>query len=339
MLNLPEPSAESLDSYYNSIKDRIEQALYNSLLHQKIKNYLTTLKIKELITSKPAELISIHNQLILLLDSQFSINDYNNYIIFKSKPKESRTSDEQNLIDYYEPVIKEVKKVFNYNEFISSHKKTSYNLAQILNRNTCTYCNRIYTITVNKKSKKTNKYNDKGRITRPQFDHWFSKNKYPFLALSFFNLIPSCSICNASLKGDADFDISTHIHPYIDNPINDFKFSFRFKDVYESNVIIKAIANSKIATSLAEFKIEEVYDAHSNLELKDLLELKFKYSEDYLDTLFNETFKSMDISEKEAYRLTFGAEYDELNFHKRPFSKFKKDIIEELRRIDRRDNK
>ena len=47
----------------------------------------------------------------------------------------------------------------------------------------------------------------------------------------------------------------------------------------------------------------------------------------------------MDISEKEAYRLTFGAEYDELNFHKRPFSKFKKDIIEELRRIDRRDNK
>ena len=36
------------------------------------------------------------------------------------------------------------------------------------------------------------------------------------------------------------------------------------------------------------------------------------------------------MSKEEAYRIIFGVEINEENYHKRPFSKFKKDIIEEL---------
>ena len=44
-----------------------------------------------------------------------------------------------------------------------------------LNRDTCTYCNRNYTL---------NLINSRARA---ELDHWFPKEKYPILSLSFFN--------------------------------------------------------------------------------------------------------------------------------------------------------
>ena len=117
--------------------------------------------------------------------------------------------------------------------------------------------------------------------------------------------------------------------------LSDFKFSFNYRDVYENNVKIIAVEDSKIDRTLKAFKIQEVYDAHSNMELRDLLDLKFKYSEDYIKTLFEKTFASLEVDDSEAHRLVFGIESDEDHFHKRPFSKFKKDILDELKLIDR----
>lgn len=38
-----------------------------------------------------------------------------------------------------------------------------------------------------------------------QFNHFYDKGTYPYLALSFYNLIPSCSTCNSSkVKGNAN---------------------------------------------------------------------------------------------------------------------------------------
>lgn len=44
------------------------------------------------------------------------------------------------------------------------------------------------------------------KITRPTFDHWFAKDDHPLLALSFYNLIPSCNICNSSVKGKKEIE-------------------------------------------------------------------------------------------------------------------------------------
>ena len=97
-------------------------------------------------------------------------------------------------------------------------------------------------------------------------------------------------------------------------------------------IIVKK--GSRMENHLMSFKIKEVYDAHSSMELKDLLELRYKYSENYIHELFYNTFKSLEISEKEVYRMVFGLELEEENFHKRPFSKFKYDIIKELLTIE-----
>jgi hypothetical protein len=37
---------------------------------------------------------------------------------------------------------------------------------------------------------------NKSKELMPEIDHFYPKDKYPFLAVSFFNLIPSCLTCN-----------------------------------------------------------------------------------------------------------------------------------------------
>jgi hypothetical protein len=328
MLYLPQPSASDLNGFYESLKDKISNLEINKLPAIAIA-YLTASKIKDIIIGKPQELFDTHNEFMPLLIDDFDAHEYENYFLYKKlKVKNAAQSA---IIDKYNLVI-QLATIFDYDKFISSSKSTSYNLAIKLGRNTCTYCNRLYTNTVVKKDVKANNMNNRGRITRPQFDHWFAKSKYPLLGLSYYNLIPSCSVCNSSIKGDAVFDLATHAHPYLTKE-EDFKFSFNFKNVAENNVTIKNVTGPKIERLLNEFKINEVYNAHSALELKDLLDLKYKYNENYINTLFNESFATLGVKKEEAYRLIFGVEHDEVDFHKRPFSKFKKDILEEFKVI------
>ena len=50
---------------------------------------------------------------------------------------------------------------------------------------TCVYCNNAEAV-----------YSDKDEEAYYHFDHWKPKDKYPFLSICFYNLYPSCSICN-----------------------------------------------------------------------------------------------------------------------------------------------
>ena len=146
------------------------------------------------------------------------------------------------------------------------------------------------------------------------------------MALSIYNLIPSCSICNSTIKGSKPLSLELNIHPYIEE--EDFKFSYEYNSI--SGLAVKTICEkgSKTENTLEFFKIKDIYNAHSDYELKDLYDLRKKYS----DTFLNIIEKNFDgiMSKEEAYRIIFGVEINEENYHKRPFSKFKKDIIEEL---------
>ena len=118
-------------------------------------------------------------------------------------------------------------KAFSYNtKFINGRFENCWGankLAEKLDVKVCPYCNHSYTFTIN--SSKKEKYNN----IRPQFDHFFDKATYPYLALSFYNLIPSCSICNSSLKGSGKFKFTTHINPYVEDYEKYLKFSINIK--------------------------------------------------------------------------------------------------------------
>ena len=127
-----------------------------------------------------------------------------------------------------EPENEICKKIFRY-DAINYKKKfqtesTAYWLQRQLGVKVCPYCNRMYTTTLF----------GENRI-RPDFDHFYPKSKYPYLAVSLFNLIPSCSMCNRKKGNIAEI---THekeknenisiIYPYdesFDEPQN--RISFR----------------------------------------------------------------------------------------------------------------
>lgn len=224
------------------------------------------------------------------------------------------------------PTVKgTIQDVFKYQGWFDQKKKTmydAYNLAENIDIPTCTYCNRIYTKTVINPSK----------ITRPTFDHWFPKSDYPLLALSFFNLIPSCSICNSGVKGDNSFQIGTHFHPYVKHNDNNlkmnFKFSYEHKDY--STFKFKIKHNNKFSKDSTEaFKLKEIYETHED-EITDLRRLRDVYSDKYLEMLKKNILRGTSISDEEIYRLAFGTHIDETKFDRRPLSKMKKDILEEL---------
>ena len=81
--------------------------------------------------------------------------------------------------NFTEQIVVFINNIINYSLF----DDYAYKIANDLNVNTCPYCNRNYINTVIDKGKKG--------IIRPTFDHFFPQVRHPFLALSFYNLIPS----------------------------------------------------------------------------------------------------------------------------------------------------
>lgn len=221
--------------------------------------------------------------------------------------------------------IKVIKQIINYEWFINVDNKyyNAYELSKVLGRNTCTYCNRVYTSTlITKKGKK---------IMRPTLDHWFQKSKNPLLAMSFHNLIPSCSSCNSSIKGTSELTLSQNTHPYVDTTqLSDFSFNYFYSGVLnEYNIFLKKgeYSSEKALKTLQILKMDEIYNTHQE-ELGDLIKIKTHYSEAYIDQIKN-LFHDK-LSYEEVYRILFGVEYESENFYKKPLSKFKHDILTNL---------
>lgn len=260
-------------------------------------------KLDEVIKAKPNEML----QLELKLRAEWSKTVDHNLKGFK---------------DGCSVVLKEK----GYGGWFTDAKGLNYDLAEWLDRHTCTFCNRQYIFTARENAK------EKGMTC--QFDHWFDKGSRPLFALSFHNLIPSCSVCNSSVKSVTHFNTDEYLHPYIDKDISSrFKFSSTPNTAtqYGITFLNEGKMDAKTKRTLEGLGTKLVYSKHSQKELKDLIDLRLKYSENYLKNLLENTFEDkLNMTDEEKYRLIFGIELSEDNMHKRPFSKFKKDIIEEL---------
>ena len=213
-------------------------------------------------------------------------------------------------------------------------EEVAYNLSLLKGRNTCTYCNRQYTFTVGKVT-------EKGKIVskvRPQFDHWFAHRQYPLLGLSFYNLIPSCSVCNSSVKGSAHYSLKTHIHPYT-NPDSDPDFKFvptlEYMDTLhasEWSVLLCRKRNGKEDKTITDLALDEIYEKHGPLEVKDIMDFEIKNNPTYLKTLFDKVCVDlgMKYSREDIFRMIFGVEADIEKTLDRPLSKLKRDVLEWL---------
>jgi len=214
-----------------------------------------------------------------------------------------------------------------YDNFITKKKEyNAYNLAENLNVNVCPYCNENPTYTIVKV--------DGEEILRPEFDHFYDKATYPVLSLSFYNLIPSCHICNSTLKGSEEFSTDTHIHPYQDSFDKEAKFDLKIKDVsfyYDENgfeIPLKEMTN-KAEKSAEVFEIEKRYEHHKDIVL-ELIQKNAIYNESYLDELMTEYEGTLFKNREDLLRMVNGGYVSDEEIGKRPLSKLIKDISKEL---------
>jgi 5-methylcytosine-specific restriction endonuclease McrA len=307
----------NLKSYHrlSNLEDPYIQHLSRFLFAEDTKNKKFYQKV---IGVKPQELYKLNTEFINFIDNLFCKDTYETYLSLE-KAKRNELKD---IHDFFLTI----EKIFNYDELtdaLPNDAYSAYQLTKNIGVRTCVYCNRVYAITHNTK--------EGGKLMRPQLDHWFPQSKYPLLAISFYNLIPSCTHCNSSVKGDKELDLKKHTNPYLVNDEDDdFLFTYQFnKSLREFEIQIqKTGSGTKNKDTLEFLKINEMYDAHQD-ELEDLLKIKQAYSREYVKTL-RTTFPEANLTDDEIYRLAFGVELHQKDFHKRPMSKFKYDILKEL---------
>lgn len=251
----------------------------------------------------------------------------------------------------FEPLIpknfkEKLEKIFNYKSFTleSEHNEDSwwaYKFTKSLSINTCPYCNRQYTHTF---------YSRDGK-TRPELDHFYPQYKFPYLALSIYNMVPACHICNSNLKGAEDFFENPHINPYVEGFQNDAIFKTNIIPDVNGNYSITHLQGigttndfelklkinpdsslkQKIENSNKTFKIEELYQFHKDYVLEVMKRTVF-YNETRIVELANkEPYKGLFLDREEITQILIGNYVDEMKLPKRVLSKLTKDIWEEFR--------
>ncbi|MDD2894595.1 MAG: hypothetical protein PHG81_01130 [Aliarcobacter sp.] len=239
----------------------------------------------------------------------------------------------ENGYDDYLSKVEVVKQKDNQ-KFKIEKEYHAYKLVENLGIKTCPYCNRSYISFVNEdKDEKSNKK------TRPQLDHFYPKAIYPFLACSFYNLIPSCSACNHMKSADDSFEdekTGDLVHPYnVKN--SDFTFSYTFDNLdilksidkknirFEDEEKIKITLNTKYKKNNEYFQIETIYQNHKDIVIELILK-EINYPKSYIDELIKNGFGT----EEEIYRFIFSNYLENDKLHQRPLSKLTRDIVEEL---------
>lgn len=172
--------------------------------------------------------------------------------------------------------------------------KLRHKILNSLGVRTCPYCNRNY----------ITPYGPKGNKSTADLDHFYQKKKYPLFALSLFNFVPSCSVCNSRLKNVHPADDA--LYPYEEGFEDDAHFELvpkgenisgrttlslfqAIKDTKYDDFDVKIVINSqtpddkrrKIENSKELFHLTEVYANHKQDALEAALRTRVYCEENY----------------------------------------------------------
>ena len=124
--------------------------------------------------------------------------------IMKKKNKKSKSIleirfEKLNISEEYLP-----NQLFCYKKLQTGNKDWNrHKLLSLIGIEICPYCQRNYISSYEEN-------NDEK--TTADLDHFYPKSLYPFLALSLYNFIPSCQICNSRFKGNKDTCDSVYLY-------------------------------------------------------------------------------------------------------------------------------
>lgn len=193
----------------------------------------------------------------------------------------------------------------------------------------CPYCGRSFIYAID----------DGSGVVKPQIDHYIPKRKYPYLALSYFNLIPVCSTCNmTACKGDYDPLHTLGARPFrISYPYEfkdgDYEFAVQVRssnyfDDSNFNVTIDFKKNILLETGSNDvLKLGEFYKYHNHEAAniyRQLMVLKSRANAYY------SSFKLPKSAFDPNPRLILGFSLNDSSSRNEILYKFKKDMYNQL---------
>lgn len=197
-------------------------------------------------------------------------------------------------------------------------------LSRMLNIKVCPYCNHNFTLYIDI----LGKTNMKGLF---QFDHFYDKSDYPYLSMSLYNLIPSCSSCNHQKK-TTQLDI--RFNPYF-KAISE-EFHFKVVDSFQ-------LRSGKKGADKIDIKIERnvsrlgVDDLQNDLHLEEQYGRHKDIVQEIYDKAYNETYyRNMltcipDEDREKLLNQWLGIPLDKNDIDKRPLTKFCQDVLKQAR--------
>lgn len=211
---------------------------------------------------------------------------------------------------------------FNFKKY---RKKDLVEVARQLNVKSCPYCNMHYTLYANEPKKRS-----VAKLARFQFDHFFDKSRYPMLSMSFYNLIPSCGVCN---QGKSTGQLALEYNPYYSDIHKQFHFELtdslgpytaaKVNDEVDVTLVPETGVNKDEFKKFADmFHLKALYSRHGDV-VQEVFDKA--YEDPYYLNPANFNFLS-DKGTDYLKRLWLGNYAEPEEIEKRPMAKFMQDI-------------
>lgn len=240
-------------------------------------------------------------------------------------------------------ITQEARKAFNFEYFCNTSdekgKWGGWALAKELNKRLkyCPYCNAetLYAF----------KWKQNGRIrfAKSAFDHYFPRSRYPFLGLSLYNIIPSCTRCNSTFKSGGAHDLPMTAHPYVADMDSNMRFHALLVDPCaaaqgEAGGISGVVLAERYYGSFMPgvlwdrlFKLTESYSSLYSQDVAWVVARALRYPKSYLiEALRWLSNAGLSVSSLEAQ--LYGVPLDRKAINEHRFGKLVCDIVETYRK-------
>ena len=257
--------------------------------------------------------------------------------IMKKKNKKSKSIleirfEKLNISEEYLP-----NQLFCYKKLQTGNKDWNrHKLLSLIGIEICPYCQRNYISSYEEN-------NDEK--TTADLDHFYPKSLYPFLALSLYNFIPSCQICNSRFKGNKDTRDSVYLY---EEGFDELGVKFRTSKEVISEILGERYSDfyvkidyenlknkedgEKVKNSIENLGLDRVYKKSHNQYIQNLLYNIEKYPENYLENCVEMFESNVDKKKQleEYFKDIVKEPYRKRIENGEPLAKLTKDILEEF---------
>ena len=257
--------------------------------------------------------------------------------IMKKKNKKSKSIleirfEKLNISEEYLP-----NQLFCYKKLQTGNKDWNrHKLLSLIGIEICPYCQRNYI---------TSYEENNDEKTTADLDHFYPKSLYPFLALSLYNFIPSCQICNSRFKGNKDTRDSVYLY---EEGFDELGVKFRTSKEVISEILGERYSDfyvkidyenlknkedgEKVKNSIENLGLDRVYKKSHNQYIQNLLYNIEKYPENYLENCVEMFESNVDKKKQleEYFKDIVKEPYRKRIENGEPLAKLTKDILEEF---------